>query len=118
MLYQISSLFLTYIYISSTSNFAGCFQTSLFRSKPWTVLGTIIQFSYTELEYATDKFSNPNLIGQGGSSFVYRGQLRDGRIVAVKRLKTQGGPDADCVFSTEVLSQLAFRFHFLVEEGY
>ncbi|KAK4849766.1 hypothetical protein QYF36_000618 [Acer negundo] len=87
----------------------GCFQTSCFRSKPWTIQGTLIQFSHTELEYATDKFSNSNLVGQGGSSFVYRGQLRDGRIVAVKRLKTQGGPDADSVFSTEV--DLLSRLH-------
>ena len=49
---------------------------------------------------------------------LYRGQLRDGRIVAVKRLKTHGGPDADSVFSTEVPSQLAISFHLLVEEGY
>lgn len=80
------------------------------------MLGAIAQFSYSELEYATDKFSNPNLIGQGGSSFVYHGQLRDGRIVAVKRLKNQGGPDADSAFSTEVLSGIIFRFHVLVQE--
>ncbi|KAJ4726065.1 putative Kinase [Melia azedarach] len=88
----------------------GCFQKTAFcRSKTWTIQGTIIQFSYSDLEYATDKFCSSNLVGHGGSSYVYRGQLKDGRIVAVKRFKTQGGPDADCVFSTEV--DLLSRLH-------
>ncbi|XP_031285096.1 receptor-like serine/threonine-protein kinase NCRK isoform X2 [Pistacia vera] len=88
----------------------GCFQnTSFYRNKTCTIRGTIIQFSYSELLHATDKFSNSNLIGHGGSSYVYRGQLKDGRIVAVKRFKTQGGPDADSVFSTEV--DLLSRLH-------
>lgn len=39
---------------------------------------------------------------------MYRGQLKDGRIVAVKRLKVQGGPDADSIISTEVQFQLSF----------
>lgn len=64
--------------------------------------GTIIEFSYYELESVTNKFSDSNLIGVGGSSHVYRGYLRDGRVVAVKRIKTQGGPDAESVFMTEV----------------
>jgi len=55
------------------------------------------------LESATEKFSNSNLIGVGGSSSVYRGQLKNGRTVAIKRLITQGGPDADSLFLTEVL---------------
>ena len=92
--------------------FPGCFQKASFlcRSKTGTILGTICQFAYSELENATNKFSNSNLIGLGGSSYVYRGQLKDGRIVAIKRLKIQGGPDADSIFSTEVQSQLAFFF--------
>ncbi|KAE8712712.1 Receptor-like serine/threonine-protein kinase NCRK [Hibiscus syriacus] len=75
-----------------------------------TVLGTICQFSYSELENATNKFSDSNLIGLGGSSYVYRGPLKDGRIVSVKRLKIQGGGlDADSIFSTEV--ELLLRLH-------
>ncbi|GAY38393.1 hypothetical protein CUMW_036350 [Citrus unshiu] len=81
----------------------GCFlKTTFCRSKTWTIHGTIIRFSYSALEHATDKFSGSNIVGQGGSSYVYRGQLTDGRIVAVKRFKTQGGPNADSVFLTEV----------------
>ncbi|KAE8674587.1 Receptor-like serine/threonine-protein kinase NCRK [Hibiscus syriacus] len=92
--------------------FAGCFQKASFLcwSKTGIVLGTICQFAYSELENATNKFSNSNLIGFGGSSYVYRGQLKDGRIVAVKRLKIQGGgTDADSIFSTEV--ELLSRLH-------
>ncbi|EOY34403.1 hypothetical protein QUC31_018463 [Theobroma cacao] len=94
-----------------TKPVAGCFQKASFlcRGKKGTILGTICQFAYSELENATNKFSNSNLIGLGGSSFVYRGQLKDGRIVAVKRLKLQGGPDVDSIFSTEV--ELLSRLH-------
>lgn len=33
---------------------------------------------------------------------MYRGHLRDGKTVAIKRLKTQGGPDSEAIFLTEV----------------
>ncbi|OVA18054.1 Protein kinase domain [Macleaya cordata] len=90
---------------------AGCIRnvSFMFRSKRGTLPGTIFQFSYTELELATNKFDKSNLIGLGGSSHVYRGQLKDGRTVAVKRLKTPGGPDADNVFLTEI--ELISRLH-------
>ncbi|KAF8395243.1 hypothetical protein HHK36_019185 [Tetracentron sinense] len=96
---------------SPVNPITGCIQKAsfIFRSKGGTINGTIIQFSYSELEFATNKFSNSNLIGLGGSSHVYCGQLKDGRTVAVKRLKTQGGPDADSVFITEI--QLIARLH-------
>lgn len=64
-----------------------------------------MQFSYPELECATNKFSSSHLVGRGGSSFVYRGDLKDGRTVAVKRLNIQGGPDVDYLFLTEVSAQ-------------
>lgn len=45
------------------------------------------KFSLPEIQKATKNFS-PNLkIGQGGSGTVYRGQLSDGTLVAVKRAK-------------------------------
>lgn len=74
----------------------------MFRSKRGMIPGAIIQFSYYELEQATNKFSNSRLVGLGGSSNVYRGELRDGRVIAVKRIKSQGGPNADFDFLTEV----------------
>ncbi|KAA8544075.1 hypothetical protein F0562_021748 [Nyssa sinensis] len=45
----------------------------------------------------------------GGSSHIYCGHLRDGRTVAVKRLKNQGGPDSEGVFLTEI--ELISRLH-------
>ncbi|WOH13272.1 hypothetical protein DCAR_0832781 [Daucus carota subsp. sativus] len=43
------------------------------------------RFSYAELKVATNNFSN--IIGRGGFGDVYRGELTDHRVVAVKRLK-------------------------------
>ncbi|KAL9248077.1 hypothetical protein vseg_021439 [Gypsophila vaccaria] len=49
-------------------------------------------FSFTELLKATDNFSNENLIGKGGFAEVYRGCLKGGELVAIKRL-TKGTND-------------------------
>ncbi|GAU36962.1 hypothetical protein TSUD_57400, partial [Trifolium subterraneum] len=91
-------------------HFTGCFQKAsfLFGSQKETFHGNIIQFSFAELESATDNFSATNLIGLGGSSYVYRGRLKDGNIVAVKRLKDHGGPEADsaCFKEIELLARL------------
>ncbi|KAG8387655.1 hypothetical protein BUALT_Bualt02G0043900 [Buddleja alternifolia] len=97
---------------SSINSFIGCIPKKpfLFRSTTrGTIHGTIMQFSYSELESATNRFSDASLIGVGGSSHVYRGILRDGRTVAIKRMKTQGGPDAEQVFLTEI--ELISRIH-------
>ncbi|XP_057763650.1 proline-rich receptor-like protein kinase PERK3 [Salvia miltiorrhiza] len=45
------------------------------------------ELSYAELDEATDGFSGNNFISEGGFGRVYKGRLRDGRRVAVKRLK-------------------------------
>ncbi|KAI4334379.1 hypothetical protein L6164_019079 [Bauhinia variegata] len=96
---------------SPINRITGCFDKAsfLFGRKTETLRGTIIQFSFVELETATEKFSASNLIGLGGSSYVYRGQLKDGSIVAVKRLKSQGGPEADSEFLKEI--ELLSRLH-------
>ncbi|XP_057459193.1 receptor-like serine/threonine-protein kinase NCRK isoform X2 [Lotus japonicus] len=96
---------------SPISHIKGCFQKAsfLFASQRETFHGNIIQFSFVELENATDNFSASNLIGLGGSSYVYRGQLKDGGYVAVKRLKDQRGPEADSEFFTEI--ELLARLH-------
>ncbi|KAF3446250.1 hypothetical protein FNV43_RR11429 [Rhamnella rubrinervis] len=59
------------------------------------------QFSYKELEEATDGFSDMNFLAEGGFSVVHKGVLRDGQVVAVKQLKF-GGSQADADFCREV----------------
>ena len=47
-------------------------------------------FEYRELHRATNGFSKNNQLGQGGYSQVYKGQLADGRAVAVKMMEIRG----------------------------
>ncbi|VFQ87178.1 unnamed protein product [Cuscuta campestris] len=44
------------------------------------------RFDYSELEAATENFHPKHELGDGGFGSVYKGKLRDGRVVAVKRL--------------------------------
>ncbi|KAK7262291.1 hypothetical protein RJT34_29857 [Clitoria ternatea] len=96
---------------SPICHITGCFQKAsfIFGNQKETFHGNIIQFSFSELESATENFSASNLIGLGGSSYVYHGRLRDGSNVAVKRLKDQGGPEADSAFFKEI--ELLSRLH-------
>ncbi|KAJ4981306.1 hypothetical protein NE237_032143 [Protea cynaroides] len=43
-------------------------------------------YTYRELKNATDDFNQANKIGEGGFGSVYKGRLRDGKIVAIKVL--------------------------------
>ncbi|KAL2928944.1 hypothetical protein RDABS01_034355 [Bienertia sinuspersici] len=43
-------------------------------------------FSYDEISQATKDFDPDNMVGQGGYSEVYKGDLQDGNSIAVKRL--------------------------------
>lgn len=49
-------------------------------------LNKLQRFSYRELKNATHNFSSSNSIGKGGSGSVFRGILKDGKLVAVKLL--------------------------------
>ncbi|OEL30562.1 putative LRR receptor-like serine/threonine-protein kinase [Dichanthelium oligosanthes] len=64
-------------------------------------LGHLKHFSFHDLQSATDNFNSKNILGQGGFGIVYRGCLRNGTLVAVKRLKD---PDVtgEVQFQTEV----------------
>ncbi|KAL6503310.1 CBL-interacting serine threonine-protein kinase 1-like [Orobanche gracilis] len=76
-----------------TSPLSGCTELSHLDWGHW--------FTLRDLEIATDKFSTGNVIGEGGYGIVYRGQLVNGTIVAVKRLLNNLG-QAEKEFRVEV----------------
>ncbi|RVX03409.1 Inactive protein kinase [Vitis vinifera] len=45
-----------------------------------------MKFSFSELQLATDDFSKENLLGEGGYGHVYKGELKDGQIIAAKNI--------------------------------
>lgn len=83
-----------------------------FKGEKQTFPGTIIRFSFFELEQATDRFSDANLIGQGASSNVFRGKLFDGRIAAVKKLKVLNETEEDSGFLTEVKKKYIYIYKY------
>ncbi|KAJ3693914.1 hypothetical protein LUZ60_009394 [Juncus effusus] len=85
--------------------------SSICRSERGDLPGVILRFSYVELEQATNKFSEENVIGTGGTSKVYRGQLANGRMVAVKKLRPNCTEEADFEFlyEIELISRLNHR---------
>ncbi|KAK8527683.1 hypothetical protein V6N13_085491 [Hibiscus sabdariffa] len=64
-------------------------------------------FLLSELQEATDNFSRENLIGEGGYAEVYRGKLKNGEHVAIKRL-TRGSPEE---MTVDFLSELGIIVH-------
>lgn len=67
-------------------------------------------FRVSELERATNGFSQRNLIGQGAYGIVYKGTLSDGTLVAVKQvvnLDSQG--DEEFCNEVEIISKIRHR---------
>lgn len=58
-------------------------------------------FTFGELQAATNDFANENLLGEGGFGRVFKGQLTNGQMIAVKQL-TVGGSQGDREFRAEV----------------
>lgn len=66
------------------------------------------RFNLEEIECATQYFSPSNLLGKSGSSAVYRGVLRDGSVVAVKRISKSSckSEEAEFLKGLNVLTSL------------
>ncbi|KAM6585093.1 hypothetical protein CsatB_012095 [Cannabis sativa] len=58
-------------------------------------------FDYTTMAVATNNFSEENKLGQGGFGIVYKGNLEEEHIVAVKRLSKNSGQGVE-EFKNEV----------------
>ncbi|KAE9453547.1 hypothetical protein C3L33_14527, partial [Rhododendron williamsianum] len=73
------------------------------------------RFSYKELKSATNEFSASNSIGKGGSGTVFRGILRDGKLVAVKTLDSASFQnEREFQNEVEVLGGLNLKSPFIV----
>ncbi|KAK8511244.1 hypothetical protein V6N12_033523 [Hibiscus sabdariffa] len=64
-------------------------------------------FSLSELQEATNNFSQENRIGEGGYAEVFKGQLKSGTFVAIKRLN-RGTPEE---MTIDFLSELGIIVH-------
>ncbi|XVE89281.1 hypothetical protein DITRI_Ditri19aG0190100 [Diplodiscus trichospermus] len=59
-------------------------------------------YTYKELNFATTNFSEQNKLGEGGFGEVYKGILKNGRVVAVKKLAISQSERVKAEFDTEV----------------
>ncbi|GMI89583.1 hypothetical protein like AT1G11050 [Hibiscus trionum] len=67
-------------------------------------------FHLSELERATNGFSQKNLIGRGAYGVVYKGTLADGTLVAVKQiLHLESEGDEDFSNEVEIISKIRHR---------
>ncbi|XP_027931027.1 cold-responsive protein kinase 1-like [Vigna unguiculata] len=61
-----------------------------------------VSFRYKDLKAATKNFSDENKLGEGGFGDVYKGTLKNGKIVAVKKLILGPSGKVDDQFESEV----------------
>ncbi|ONK66227.1 uncharacterized protein A4U43_C06F5540 [Asparagus officinalis] len=86
---------------------------------PEVCLGHLKRYSFKELRVATNNFSSKSILGKGGYGIVYKGCLRDGTVVAVKRLKDYNAMSGEVQFQTEVeMINLAVHRHLLRLYGF
>ncbi|KAK4602311.1 hypothetical protein RGQ29_011375 [Quercus rubra] len=61
-----------------------------------------VNYKYNDLKSATKNFSEENKLGEGGFGDVYKGTLKNGKIVAVKKLAIGQSSRAKADFESEV----------------
>ncbi|KAL1569884.1 non-specific serine/threonine protein kinase [Salvia divinorum] len=81
----VCAIFSIYYHKFKTNHTTSSQSYSLSMSKDLEMAGVHI-FHYSELEQATDHFNPKEELGDGGYGAVFKGKLKDGRDVAVKRL--------------------------------
>lgn len=59
-------------------------------------------FSFEEIFEATNGFHAENLVGKGGYAEVYRGVMKDGQVIAVKRMMRASNEQKEKEFLTEL----------------
>ncbi|XP_066315506.1 inactive protein kinase SELMODRAFT_444075-like [Miscanthus floridulus] len=68
-----------------------------------------MKFPFSEIQTATSDFSSANLLGEGGFGHVYKGQLKDGQVIAAK-LHKEASSQGYTEFFSEV-QVLSFARH-------
>lgn len=63
-------------------------------------------FQYEELQLATNYFSKDYLIGEGGSSRVYKGCLANGEKIAIKLSKLSNETSKDFLLEADIITKL------------
>ncbi|CAL4903393.1 unnamed protein product [Urochloa decumbens] len=71
-------------------------------------LSSLTKFSFSELEDATDNFADENIIARSKSTTVFKGKLRDGLMVTIKRVPGS-------LIETGVSEQDVLRQHSMVQ---
>ncbi|CAH9127655.1 unnamed protein product [Cuscuta epithymum] len=61
-----------------------------------------VNYHYRDLKLATRNFNEENKIGEGGFGAVYKGTLRNGKEVAIKKLTIRQSKKVDELFESEV----------------
>ncbi|PNX83916.1 cysteine-rich receptor-like protein kinase 2-like protein, partial [Trifolium pratense] len=61
-----------------------------------------VNYKYSDLKAATKNFSDENKLGEGGFGDVYKGTLKNGNVVAVKKLVLGKSSKIDNDFESEV----------------
>ncbi|KAL8467838.1 hypothetical protein ACS0TY_031179 [Phlomoides rotata] len=73
-------------------------------------IGELPEFTFAALAIATDQFHENNLLGRGGFGPVYKGNLGNGKEIAVKRLSAASGQGMqEFVNEVIVISKLQHR---------